>query len=105
MDGRQTGCGNLKLGSCMRGYPDSLSVGWFHGGLCHRQDEMEAVGRCDDLFFDGYDDSGSLYLDSGVYQIFQDAFDEQSDWSDTAISDIVASDYDLYYDRVFPESA
>ncbi len=66
---------------------------------------MEIIGPHDDLFSDWYDDSCALYFDSGVYQIFQDASDEQPGGTNIALSDPVTANHDFYHDRILSESA
>ena len=101
MDGGQIGSRDFKLCDCLRCHFASLSACGFHGGFCHRQDAVEAVGGDDDLFPDRHDDSGALYFDSGLHEIFQNASDKQPDGTDSALPDAVASHHDFYYDGIF----
>lgn len=54
---------------------------------------------------DRHDDSGALYFDPGLHEIFQNASDKQPDGTDSALPDAVASHHDFYYDGIFPEPA
>ena len=66
LDGRIPWKGNLKLRNRLCNLTGCKYGSWFHGSLCHCQNEMETGKDNDDLFHDWYDDSGTLCTDSTV---------------------------------------
>ena len=90
---------------CVRHHSAAQHVPWFHGFVCHRQDEVEDLRTCDGIFHDGNDDPGTLRIDTSVYEVCQGRTVEQSLGTHTSLSDVFPSDYDLHHDRFLQEPA
>ena len=79
------------------------TVDRFYGSICYRPSALETFRSCDDLYPDRHDDTGTLCVNSFVYSLRENGSDKQSNGSYDTLSDVLASDNNIYHDRFFPK--
>ena len=94
-----------ELGTGLRCQSGSQSVFWIYGGICHRKNEMEAVGSSPYLFPDWYDGSGTLYFDSIVCTFCPSGADQQPVWTDDSVYYVFIANDNFPDDRILQEYA
>ena len=75
---------------------------WLNGCLCNCNIALE-ISKCyHDLFPDRYDDSGTLRIDSFVYSVFENWFEQHFDGYYYSLHNILFTNHYIYSGRLFP---